>query len=89
MYDDLVQLYQKRLKQTSYKNVRPHEFQERYFVLKKILFFQSDSRSKWTPNYEGPCAMILTTMDGGKPARPVNANAVKSTLSKIQKRKAR
>jgi len=88
MYDDLVQLYQKRLKQTSYKNVRPHEFQEGDFVLKKIRSFQPDSRSKWTPNYEGPSAMTLTTMDGDKPARTVNANAIKKYFVKNTKKKS-
>ena len=40
------------------------------------------------PNYEGPCAMILTTMDGDKPARPVNANAVKKYFVKNTKKKS-
>jgi hypothetical protein len=46
MHDDLVQLYQKRLKQTSNKKVRPHEIQEEDFVLKKVLSFELDSRGK-------------------------------------------
>ncbi|KEH16147.1 hypothetical protein MTR_0306s0050 [Medicago truncatula] len=65
------------LKQTSNKKVRPRETQERDFVLKKILSFQPDSRSKWTPNYEGSCAMNFTTMDGDKLVLPMNAGAVK------------
>ena len=35
MHDDLVQLYQKKLEQTSNKKVRPREIQERDFVHKK------------------------------------------------------
>jgi hypothetical protein len=49
MHDDLLQLYQKRLKQTSNKKVRPHEIQGRDFVLKETLPFQTDSRGKWPP----------------------------------------
>jgi len=49
IHDDLVQLYQKRLKQTSNKKVRPHEIQEGDFVPKKVLSFQPDSKGKWTP----------------------------------------
>ena len=85
MYDDLVQLYQKRLKQTSYKKVHPHEFQEGDFVPKKVLSFQPDSRGKWTPNYVSSCAMTFTTMDGDKHTRPVNAGAVKKYSVKIKK----
>jgi hypothetical protein len=59
MHDDLAQLYQKRLKQTSNKKVRPHEIQEGDFVLKKVLSFQPDCRGKWTPNYKGSCAILL------------------------------
>jgi hypothetical protein len=77
MHDDLVQLCQKRLKQVSNKKVRPSKFQERDFVLKETLPFQTDSRGKWTPNFEGSCAMTFTTMDGDKLARPMNAGAVK------------
>jgi len=33
-------------------------------VPKKVLSFHPDFRSKWSPNYEGSCAMTLTTMDG-------------------------
>ena len=68
------------------QKVRPREFREGDLVLKKILSFQSDSRGKWTPNYEGPYivkrsfsggAMTLTTMDGDELPHPVNADAVK------------
>jgi len=46
-------------------------------VFKKTLSFQPDSRGKWTPNCESSCVMTLTTMDGDKLTRPVNAGAVK------------
>jgi hypothetical protein len=77
MHDDLVQLHQKRLKQTSNKKVRPHEIQEGDFVLKEVLSFQPDSRGKWMPNYEGPCAMTFMTTDGDKHTHPMNAGEVK------------
>jgi len=60
MHDDLVQqIYQKKLKQTSNKKVRPHEIQEGDFVPKSILSFQPDSKGKWTPNDEGSYAILL------------------------------
>ncbi|KEH29630.1 hypothetical protein MTR_4g046607 [Medicago truncatula] len=65
------------LKQTSNKNVRPREFQEGDSMPKKVLPFQPDSRSKWTPNYEGSCAMTFPTLDGDKLTRPVNTGSVK------------
>ena len=77
MHDDLVQLYQKKLKQTSNKKVRPRKIQERNFVPKKALTSQPDSKGKWTPNHEGSCATTLTTVDGDNVARPTNAGAVK------------
>jgi len=55
----------------------PHEIQEGDFVPKRVLSVQPDSKGKWTPNYEGSCAMIFTTMEGGKLARPMKADAVK------------
>jgi len=72
----------KRLKQTSNKKVRPREFQERDFVPKKAPSSQPDSKGKWTPNYEGSCAMTFTTMGGDKLARPVNVGAVKKYFVK-------
>ena len=39
MYDDFVQIYQKKLKQTSNKKVRPCELQEKDFVPKKVQPF--------------------------------------------------
>ncbi|KEH22417.1 hypothetical protein MTR_7g046035 [Medicago truncatula] len=71
-----------RLKQISNKKVRPHEFQERNFVPKKALSFQPDSRGKWTPNYESPCALTLVPTNGDKLALPMNANAVKKYFVK-------
>jgi len=65
MHDGLVQLYQKRLEQNSNKKVRPREGD---FVLKKTLSFQPDPRGKWTPNYEGACAMTPVTTNVDKPA---------------------
>jgi len=47
------------LKQTSNKKVRPYEIQEGDFVPKRVLYFQPDSKGKWTPNYEGSCAIHL------------------------------
>ena len=64
----------------------PCVFREGGLVLKKILSFKSDSRGKWTPNYEGPyvvkrafsrSALILTTLDGEEFNRLVNTDAVK------------
>ena len=65
------------MKQTSNKKVRPREIQEEDFVPKKVLSFSPDSKGKWTPNYDGSHAMTLSTMDGDKLARPMNADAVK------------
>jgi hypothetical protein len=69
------------LKQASNKKVRPHEIQGD-FMPKNVLFFQPDSRGKWTPNYEGPCAMTFATTDGDKLTRPMNADAVKKNSVK-------
>jgi len=74
--------YKERLKQTSNKRVRPHKIQEKDFVPKKVLPFQPDSKGKWTPGYEGPCAMTFTTVDGGKLACPMKADAVKKYFVK-------
>jgi len=76
------------LKQTSNKKVPPHEIQEGDCVPKRVLSFRPDSKGKWTPNYEGSCAMTLTTMDGDKVARLVNGGAVKKSSVK-KKKKAR
>ena len=52
---------------------------------KRVLSFQLDSKDKGTPNYEGSCAMTFTTMDGGKLARPMTADAVKKYFVKKKK----
>ena len=77
--------YKKRLKQTSNKRVRPVKFKRKTLCPKKVLPFQPDSKGKWTPGYEGPYAMTFTTVDGGKLARPVKANAVKKYFVKKKK----
>ena len=48
------QLYHKRMKKAFDKKVKPHEFREVDLVLRKIMYFNTDSRGKWTPNFEGP-----------------------------------
>jgi len=86
----MVTLYnyvKRSVKQASNKKVRPHEIQEGDFVPKRVLPFQPDSKCKWTPNYEGSCAMTFTTMDGDKVARPTNVGAVKKySVKKIKAR---
>ena len=55
-------------------------------MLKEIPSFLTDSRGKWTPNYDDPYvvkkafsggALMLTTMDGEEFTRPVNVDVVK------------
>src|ERR1051325_6717777 len=48
------QLYHKRMKKAFDKKVRPRVFREGGLVLRNIISLNSDSRGKWTPNYEGP-----------------------------------
>ena len=80
------QLYQKRMKKAFDKKVKPREFREGDLVLRKIMSFNTDSRGKWTPNFEGTYvvkkafsggALILETMDGKEFPRPMNVDAVK------------
>ncbi|RDY08029.1 hypothetical protein CR513_07785, partial [Mucuna pruriens] len=80
------QLYQKRIKKTFDKKVRPRIFKEGDMVLKKILSNTKDQRGKWTPKYEGPYivkhaflggALILTNVEGHDLKHPINADAVK------------
>ena len=78
----LYNYIKRSLNQASNKKVRPHENQEGDFVPRKVLPFQPDSKSKWTPSYEGPCAMTFTTMDGGKLARPMKADTIKKYFVK-------
>ena len=72
------------------KKVKPREFREGDLVLRKILSFNTGSRGKWTPNFEGPYvvkkvffggALILETMDGEEFPRPMNVDAVKEYFS--------
>ena len=55
-------------------------------MLRKIMSFSTDSRGKWTPNFEGPYvikksfsgdALILETIDGEELPRPMHVDAVK------------
>ena len=80
------QLYQRRMKKSFDKRVRPREFYEGKLVLKKILPIQKDHRGKWTLNYEGSYvvkkafsggALILTRMDGEELPLLVNFDTVK------------
>lgn len=48
------QLYQKKMKKSFDKKVRPRNYQVGDLVLKRIILPQSDPRGKWIPNYEGP-----------------------------------
>jgi hypothetical protein len=57
----------------------PREYQESGFVLNNIL---PNSGDKWTPNYEGPCVMTVTTLDGGKLTHHRNTDAVKQYFVK-------
>ena len=84
------QLYQKRMKIAFDKKVKPREFREGDFVLRKIMSFNDDSRGKWTPNFEGPyvvkkafsgSALILETMDGNEFPCPMNVDVVKKYFS--------
>ncbi|RDY13623.1 hypothetical protein CR513_01426, partial [Mucuna pruriens] len=47
-------LYQRRIKNTFNRRVRPRVFKEGDLVLKKRLPNAKDPRGKWAPNYEGP-----------------------------------
>ena len=72
------------------KKVKPREFREGDLVLRKIMYFNADSKGKWTPNFEGPYVfkkalfggvLILETMDGEEFPRPMNANAFKKCFA--------
>ena len=80
------QLYQQRMKKAFDKKVRPRVFKEGDLVLKRIQSFLTDSRGKWTPNYDGPYvvkkafsggALKLVTMDGEEFTYPTNTDTVK------------
>ena len=77
------------------KRVKPREFRKGDLVLRKIMSFNTDSRGKWTPNFEGPYVVkkafsggewILETMDGEEFPRPMNADAVKKYFAYKNKR---
>ena len=74
------------MKKAFNKKVKPHKFRESDLVLRKITSFNTDSRGKWTPNFEGPYvikkafsggALILETTDGEDSPRPLNADVIK------------
>ncbi|RDX92294.1 hypothetical protein CR513_25599, partial [Mucuna pruriens] len=48
------QLYQRRIKSTFDKRVRPWVFKEEDLVLKRRAHHDKDLQGKWVPNYEGP-----------------------------------
>ena len=58
------------------------KFKRKTLCQKRVLPFQPDSKGKWTPGYESPCAMTFTTVDGGKLARPMKADAFKKYFVK-------
>ena len=73
------------MKKASDKKLKPREFREGDLMLKNIMYFNADSREKWTPNYEGPYvvekafyggALILETMDGKEFPCLMNADAI-------------
>ncbi|RDX82837.1 Pol polyprotein, partial [Mucuna pruriens] len=80
------QLYQKRIKSTFKKKVRPRSFKEGDLVLRKILPNAKDLRGKWTPSYEvryvvkcefSRGALILANPEGHELIHPVNIDTVK------------
>ncbi|RDY04167.1 hypothetical protein CR513_12145, partial [Mucuna pruriens] len=67
------QQYQRRMKNTFDRRVKPHVFKEGDMVLKKRLPHVKDPQGKWASNYEGPYvvkqaflggALVLTLSDG-------------------------
>jgi len=51
-----------------------------------VQLHQKRLRGKWTPSYEGPCAMTPTTMVGDELTRPTHVGAVKKYFVKIYKK---
>jgi len=51
--------------ETNFQQEGPSLWISRDLMLKKTLSFQPDSRGKWMPNYEGPCAItpVITNVD--------------------------
>ena len=79
-------LYQRWVKNTFDKKVRPHKFNEGDLVLKKVSQALKDNRGKWAPNYEGSFiinkafsggALVLANMDDEELPSLVNADVVK------------
>ena len=52
------------MKKAPDKKVRSRVFKEGDLVLKKIQYFISGSRGKWTPNYDGPY-VVQKSFSGG------------------------
>ena len=68
------------------KKVKPHLFQERNKVLKRILLIQDEAKEKFASNWQGPFiiknvlpggAFILTEMDGQIFPQPINLDMCK------------
>jgi len=57
-------------------------------VLKKTLSFQPDFRGKWTPNYEGACAMTPVTTNVDKPACRCSQEILSKYTKKSNKKKS-
>ena len=83
-------LYQRWVKNTFDKKVRPHKFNEGDLVLKKVSQALKDNRGKWAPNYEGPFivkkafsggALVLANMDDEELPSLVNADIIKRYYS--------
>ncbi|RDX89120.1 hypothetical protein CR513_29200, partial [Mucuna pruriens] len=79
-------LYQRRIKSTFDKRIKPRVFQEGDLVLKKRLPHDKDPRGKWSPNYEGANvlkhafsrgALVLANSEGQELKYPDNADAVR------------
>ncbi|RDX92583.1 hypothetical protein CR513_25267, partial [Mucuna pruriens] len=80
------QLYQRRIKGSFDRKVRPRIFKEGDLVLKKRLPNVKDQRDKWALNYEGPYtvkrafttrALVLVDSEGKELKHPVNSDVVK------------
>ncbi|RDY02523.1 hypothetical protein CR513_13994, partial [Mucuna pruriens] len=79
-------LYQRRIKNTFDRRVRPRAFKEGDLVLKKRLPSVKYQRGKWAPIYKGPYTvkhafsrgtLVLVDFEGQKLRHPVNTNLVK------------
>ncbi|XP_027077091.2 uncharacterized protein [Coffea arabica] len=81
------QYYQRRMARAYNKKVKPHLFQERDKVLKRILPIQDEAKGKFAPNWQGPFivkkvlpggALILIEMDGQIFPQPINSDMCKT-----------